>query len=106
LQIARGSATYVRLGKLLRLAASKGVRVIIVAVPLESSYPLSPGLRSTSEAAGVAFIDTRTVEGLSKDSFIDGMHLKPDGATLYSRFLAHQLAGYLKTELQTRPGDR
>jgi hypothetical protein len=98
--------TYVRFGKLLRLAASKGVRVIVVAVPLQSYYPLNPGVRSTSEAAGVILIDTRTVEGLSKDSFIDGMHLNPDGATLYSRFLAHRLAGYLKAQLQTRPSDR
>lgn len=90
--------TYHRLGKLLQIAASKGVRVIVVAVPTESSYPLDPVISSKLEAAGVTFIDTRKVAGLSKDSYVDEMHLNHDGATFYSRFLAQQLMGYLKAD--------
>lgn len=86
--------TYRRLDKLLRMAASKGVRVILVAMPVQSPYPLDSPIKRTSEAAGAVFIDTRTVEGLSEDSYIDEMHMNEHGATRYSRFLARQLVEY------------
>jgi len=97
---------YDRFGKFLRMAASKGVRVILVAVPTESPYAIDPVIRSTLEAAGGSLIDTRTVDGLSKDSYEDELHLTVDGATLYSRFLAHQLAGYFKAGSPRAPGVR
>lgn len=101
-ELVASQPTYHRLGKFLQMAASKGVRVILVAVPVESSYPINPSIRSSAEAAGVTLIDTRTVEGLGKDSYVDGMHLNTSGAALYSRFLAHQLAGYFKAD--SKPG--
>ena len=88
--------TYHHLEHFVRLAESHGVRVIVVAVPVESPYPIDPQIMSTLEAAGVTFIDTRLVEGLSKESYADGMHMKSDGAAHYSRFLARQLAEHLK----------
>ena len=88
--------TYRRLEDLIRLPESHGVRVIVVAVPVESPYPIDPQIMSTLETAGVTFIDSRLVEGLSKESYVDGMHMTSDGAALYSRFLARQLAEHLK----------
>lgn len=88
--------THHRLERLIHLAESHGVRVILVAVPVESPYPIDPQIMNTVETAGVTFIDTRVVEGLSKESYADGMHMNSDGATHYSRFLARQLAEHLK----------
>ena len=69
--------------------------VILVAVPVESPYPIDPQIKSTLEANRVTFIDTRNVEGLSPDSYVDGMHMNSDGATRYTHFLAQRLAEYL-----------
>ena len=88
--------TYRRFGQLIQLAQSKGVRVILVAVPVEYPYPIDPQIKNTVETNGVTFIDTRTVEGLSKESYVDGMHMNREGATVYSRLLARQLVDYLK----------
>lgn len=88
--------TYQRFERLLRMAQDAGVRVILVAVPVESPYPINPQIKSTLEAHRVTFIDTRTVEGLSRDSYVDGMHMNSDGSTLYSHFLAQRLAEYFR----------
>jgi hypothetical protein len=86
--------SYRRFGQLVRMAQSKGVRVILVAVPVESPYPINPQIESTLEANQVTFIDTRTVEGLSKESYVDGMHMNSSGADIYSRALARKLVDY------------
>lgn len=88
--------TYHRLEHLIHLAENHGVRVIVVAVPVESPYPIDQRIINTLETAGVTFIDSRVVEGLSKESYTDGMHMNIDGAAHYSRFLARQLAEHLK----------
>jgi hypothetical protein len=90
------SPSYRRLTQLIQLAQNQGVRVILVAVPVESPYPIDPQVMSTVETAGITFIDSRVVEGLSKESYVDGMHMNSGGAALYSRFLAHMLANHLK----------
>ena len=88
--------SYHRFERLLRMAHERGVRVILVAVPVASPYPINPQIMSAVEANGVTFVDTRQVEGLSKESYVDGMHMNSEGASVYSRLLAHRLAGYLK----------
>jgi hypothetical protein len=85
--------TYRRLERLMQLAGQKGVRVIFVAMPLRDAYTLDPLVRKTIEDGGMAFVDCREVAGLGRESYIDEMHLKPEGAAVYSRFLARQLAG-------------
>lgn len=94
--------TYRRLEQLIHLAVSHGVRVILVAVPVESPYPIDSQIMNTVETAGVTFIDSRTVEGLSKESYVDGMHMNSDGCALYSRFLARRLADHLKRTTGTK----
>lgn len=89
--------TYQRLEKLIRMAESHGVRVILVAMPVGSSYEIDARVESLAKDAGTLFIDTRVVPGLGDDGYIDGMHMNNSGAAIYSRFLAHQLAQYLKT---------
>jgi hypothetical protein len=85
--------TYVRLERLIQLASQRGVRVIFVAMPLREAYTLDPLVRKTVEEGGMTFVDCRDVAGLGRESYLDEMHLKPEGAAVYSQFLAHQLAG-------------
>jgi hypothetical protein len=88
--------TYLRLARLGRLAASRGVRVILVAMPQRSDYGLDPGLQTAAEAAGMMLVDGRTGHGLRPDSYVDEMHLDAPGAAVYSHFLALQLAPKLQ----------
>jgi hypothetical protein len=88
--------TYRRLEEFIRMAEEHGVRVMLVAMPVESPYEINPQIKRTAETTGVTFIDSRLTEGLSKESFVDGMHMNSGGATIYSRHLARQLADYLK----------
>jgi hypothetical protein len=91
--IASTPHTYQRLERFIRLAGSKGVRVIFVAMPLREAYALDPLVQKTVEGGGMTFVDCREVAGLGRESYLDEMHLKPEGATVYTQFLARQLAG-------------
>lgn len=88
--------TYRRLEQLIRLAESHGVRVVLVAMPVESLYEINPQINRTVEATGATFIDSRLAEGLSEESYSDRMHMTSSGAATYSRSLARQLADYFK----------
>jgi hypothetical protein len=88
--------SYHRFERLLRMARARGVRVILVAVPVTSPYPINPQIMSAAQANGVTFVDTRQVEGLSKESYVDGMHMNSEGASVYSHALAQRLADYFK----------
>jgi hypothetical protein len=88
--------TYRRLEEFIQMAQQHGVRVILVAMPVESPYEINPQVNRTAETLGVTLIDSRMTEGLSKESFVDGMHMNPGGAAVYSRSLARRLANYLK----------
>jgi hypothetical protein len=90
---AQSSHTYKRLERFITLAGEKGVRVIFVAMPLREAYTLDPLVQKTVEDGGMTFVDCRQVTGLGRESYVDEMHLKPEGAAVYSQFLARQLAG-------------
>jgi len=93
---ARAEPTYRRLLRLGKLAESRSVKVIFVAMPEREDYELDPHLQSTVEAAGMILVDSREVNGLQPDSYIDEMHLGAGGAHIYSHFLARQLAPRLQ----------
>lgn len=94
--------TYARLERLGRLAASHGVRVILVAMPQREPYQLDPQLQPTIERTGMIFIDARAAFGLGSAAFVDEMHLSTDGAAVFSRHLARQLASPL-SDIFARP---
>lgn len=85
------SAEYSRLAKLLDLARADGVPVVFAAMPVRQRYDLDPLLLATVEQGGATIVDCRNVPGIGADTFIDDLHMNPDGAQLYSRFLAAQL---------------
>jgi hypothetical protein len=84
--------SYQRLQRLMSLARSHNVRVIFVAMPLREEYALDPQIQRIVEADGMSFFDFRAVDGINQVSFVDEMHLTPGGASVYSEFLARQLA--------------
>jgi hypothetical protein len=83
---------YQRLQRLMSLARNHNVRVIFVAMPLREEYALDPQIQRIVEADGMSFFDFRAVDGINQVSFVDEMHLTPGGASVYSEFLARQLA--------------
>lgn len=89
---ASSAPRYQRLQRLIGLARSHHVRVIFVAMPLREEYALDPQIQRTVEAEGMSFFDFRAVDGIDQVSFVDEMHLTPGGASVYSEFLARQLA--------------
>jgi hypothetical protein len=91
-QAAAAQNTYNRLSRFLSLAREQGVRVIVVAMPISSPYPLDPQIKSTVETAGMSFLDCRNVDGISAQSFVDEIHLASSGMRVYSRFLGRELA--------------
>jgi hypothetical protein len=95
-RLAHTQPTYRRLARLGELAKSRGVRVILVAMPERVDYELDPALPSAVEAAGMTLIDSRAGHGLKPDSYADEMHLGASGARVYSQFLARRLAPTLQ----------
>jgi hypothetical protein len=85
----------------------RGVRLILVAMPLQYSYRLDPRLADKARELGITLIDARDVEGLTASRFIDQMHMDPTGAILYTctlaGLLAHPLNSVRKAEHRTLP---
>lgn len=90
---------YTRLERFLSEVDTAAVRVIFVAMPLRDPYQLDPELRGILERQGAELINLQSVPGITPDAFLDGLHLTPEGAVVYSRALAQKLAPFLKLEL-------
>jgi len=93
---------YTRLGRLVRLCRERGIRLIIVAMPLPAVYPIDDQLVRTLGDDNIPLLDMRSVRGVSHDSFLDGFHLNPQGAHAYTRSLATRLRAMLSSDAQSR----
>lgn len=89
---ASSAPSYQRLGRLISLAREHNVRVIFIAMPLREEYTLDPQIQRIVESQHMSFFDFRAVDGINQVSFVDEMHMTPGGASVYSEFLARQLA--------------
>ena len=78
----------------------RGVRLILVAMPLQYPYQLDPHLLGKIRELGLTFLDVRHVEGLTASRFVDQMHMDHAGAVLYTRTLAGLLADSLNAVRQ------
>ncbi|HWK50249.1 MAG TPA: hypothetical protein VNR40_10200 [Steroidobacter sp.] len=67
---------------------SKGTRVIVVAMPVQSTYEIDSELRELERSAGLTVIDLRDVAGLNSSHYRDRMHLNPVGQQILSKALA------------------
>jgi hypothetical protein len=92
------------LARLLDLARSHGVRVVLITSPLHPSFfsyldrptdwALITGyLQNVAAAHGAAYYDESRAPGFTDDDFADQHHLSPMGATAFSAWLAAAVVG-------------
>jgi hypothetical protein len=90
--------TYGRLERFLVLSETSGTRVVFVAVPQPQLNPFPNGLPGAIGRAGsrVQLEDFRHLDGLSRESFLDGYHLSEGGARLFSDVLGRAASRWLE----------
>lgn len=71
----------------------KGVRLVVMAMPVRRPYALSPALPKMLESKGVILLDYRHLDGIDPRSFADEMHLNASGR----KRLTEQLSTDLRT---------
>ena len=70
--------------------------LIVVAMPVrDNPYEVEHGLRKVLEDHNVPLLDYRNLGQINYGSFLDDMHLNPEGATVLSTRLAEDLAAIL-----------
>ncbi|MEZ5354634.1 MAG: hypothetical protein R2762_18530 [Bryobacteraceae bacterium] len=84
--------TYKKLRRFLRMTQESGARTVVVAMPQPEPYEVSPGMVSAVESTGARFLDMRSLPGISDEDYLDGFHLAPTGARVYSEHLAKLLS--------------
>lgn len=94
--------TYDRMTRLVQLANSAGSRLLFVAMPVRDEYELPGGLVEAVVGAGGQLIDLRDVEGLTREHFLDSLHLSPNGAEIYSAALVNALRPLLPGPIAAR----
>jgi hypothetical protein len=87
---------YQRLQKLLKVASQNHVLLIFCPAPLPEIWDIDPQLEKIIQDHGMLVLDIRKELSLKKTDFLDGYHLSPAGAKLYSLALGKKLAGLLK----------
>jgi hypothetical protein len=83
--------TYHTLAGMVDRLKSKGTRVIVVAMPVQSTYEIDPDLRELEASNALTVIDLRKVAGLDSSHYLDQMHLNPVGQQILSKVLAADL---------------
>jgi hypothetical protein len=105
------ASSLLALGRLLRRAADKGIRLCFVAYPTLIDgpglpYELPPDLLATLGAAGTPFIDLRQVPTLRPELYADEVHLNEAGRAPYSRALGQALLRVLPATPSASPPTR
>ncbi len=83
--------TYRTLAGMLDRLKSKGTRVIVVAMPVQSAYEIDPELRELEASRALSIVDLRKVAGLDSSHYLDRMHLNHAGQQILSKVLAADL---------------
>jgi hypothetical protein len=88
--------TYRILERLLKWGKEHRVHFCFVAYPTRpredgSLYQVDPRYVKLIAAFGMVFIDTRTIDSLPRDMYVDELHLNPEGRERYSHELAQRL---------------
>jgi hypothetical protein len=83
--------TYRTLAGLIDRLKSKGTRVIVVAMPVQSTYEIDPDLRELEASGALTVIDLRNAAALDSSHYLDQMHLNPVGQQILSKVLAADL---------------
>ena len=85
--------TYQRLRRFSALADQRGIKVVLLAIPVGENYAIDPRLRQVVKDLDLHLIDGNELEGLEPTSFPDGLHMDDAAAKVFSEFVAAKLAG-------------
>ena len=83
--------TFRHLIRLAELCRSSDTLLVVVGMPVPEPYAVDPNLPKILGQAGGVSIDLQRIEGMQPEDFLDGYHLNPHGAVLYSQMLAETL---------------
>jgi hypothetical protein len=85
------AATSSLLKRMLELSKSQHIKVILVAMPAREGYVVDPTVQNLLKKYGADFLDCRMNPRLRSKDFEDGWHLNPQGATLFTTYMAGKL---------------
>jgi len=88
--------TYEHFSRMVASLQQKGIRLIVIAMPVQTDYELDPELLELAATGTIGLIDLRDAEGLDASMYRDAMHLNARGQQLLSEQLAVQLGGIFK----------
>lgn len=83
---------YTRFTALVSRLAAQGTKVVIVMMPVRHPYEIDVALSELAAAGQIRLIDYRAIEGIDAASFVDDMHLAPEGRGVLTARLARDLA--------------
>jgi len=83
--------TYKNIRRLLNLARRHRIKVICVAMPTQGDYVIDEVFTETVAAADCHLTDVRKAAGLKEEHFVDGYHMNPTGAAMFTRALARRM---------------
>lgn len=84
--------TYRVFAELVAALEARGVRVVVIGMPVREQYEIADDLSDLARSGRILLLDYRQTPGIMADSFVDSMHLGPQGSVLLTRRLAADLA--------------
>jgi hypothetical protein len=82
---------------MLELARTNRAKAILVAMPAREGYPIDPAVIEVLTQHDATFLDCRVVPGLTTADFEDGWHLNPNGAKIFTAYMAEKFPGVVKS---------
>lgn len=84
--------SYQLLTTLAQRVQQAGSQLYLVAMPVQSPYPLDPALLETVRGLNLKLFDMRQVQGIDLDMYEDSIHLNRTGQQRFSTAIAQRLA--------------
>ena len=95
----RANPTFRKLEQMAGLCNSKGIQLVLLAMPTQSSYELRAELLGLVEKRKIDFLDMRSAAGLNSGKYIDGTHMNDEGARTFSAAFLDRFRHYLESRL-------
>lgn len=90
--------TFQRMERFIKTCQADGVSLYFVAMPQPHHWNINPEAIQLTQRHGIEILDATSIDAITEADFEDGYHLGPSGTEKFSRWLAAQLAGKLRTQ--------
>lgn len=87
----KANYTYDTLRRFSRLVEQSGARLVVVAMPVQESYPIDRNLITLANEEKITLLDLRDHPQLDHTMFADAIHLNDQGRQRFSQSLASEL---------------